>query len=164
MADSTFTFSAPANTDVWKKPPSHDVFTGNLLHHISMMQTTNSPFSIQPPTNPSPKTPSPSSNPPPSHSPQHTPTNSTKPASSSSSPSPPSRASGSRPASSTSTANLASPPSAATTGPTGASPTPLPPRRSRPGARPSPFWSRGWMPMMGRACGCIASMARKRFR
>ncbi|KAF3069458.1 Uncharacterized protein CFAM422_007340 [Trichoderma lentiforme] len=27
MADSTFTFSAPADTDVWKKPPSHDVFT-----------------------------------------------------------------------------------------------------------------------------------------
>ncbi|KAM6480421.1 hypothetical protein HDV62DRAFT_366331 [Trichoderma sp. SZMC 28011] len=27
MADTTFTFSAPANTDVWKKPPSHDVFT-----------------------------------------------------------------------------------------------------------------------------------------
>ncbi|KAL6880807.1 hypothetical protein J3F83DRAFT_719891 [Trichoderma novae-zelandiae] len=24
---SSFTFSAPANTDVWKKPPSHDVFT-----------------------------------------------------------------------------------------------------------------------------------------
>ncbi|KAL6910162.1 hypothetical protein GGI43DRAFT_389470 [Trichoderma evansii] len=24
---SSFTFSAPADTDVWKKPPSHDVFT-----------------------------------------------------------------------------------------------------------------------------------------
>ncbi|KAM0464951.1 hypothetical protein ACHAPV_001942 [Trichoderma viride] len=24
---SSFTFSSPANTDVWKKPPSHDVFT-----------------------------------------------------------------------------------------------------------------------------------------
>ncbi|UKZ54523.1 hypothetical protein TrVGV298_008331 [Trichoderma virens] len=27
MAASAFTFSAPADTDVWKKPPSHDVFT-----------------------------------------------------------------------------------------------------------------------------------------
>ncbi|KAL7929652.1 hypothetical protein V8C35DRAFT_314891 [Trichoderma chlorosporum] len=27
MAASTFTVSAPADTDVWKKPPSHDVFT-----------------------------------------------------------------------------------------------------------------------------------------
>ncbi|KAL7921833.1 hypothetical protein ACQKWADRAFT_294563 [Trichoderma austrokoningii] len=26
-ASSSFTFSSPANTDVWKKPPSHDVFT-----------------------------------------------------------------------------------------------------------------------------------------
>ncbi|RFU73319.1 hypothetical protein TARUN_8947, partial [Trichoderma arundinaceum] len=44
MSAPAFTFSAPANTDVWKKPPSHDVFTAPPAKPAPYHSLSKNPF------------------------------------------------------------------------------------------------------------------------
>lgn len=59
MTNNSFTISAPSGTDIWRKPPTTDVYTGMFLLILLLPSSPRHyyPFTYQPPPPPLPKAP-----------------------------------------------------------------------------------------------------------